>query len=142
MASEQEVKEYLAYWFQLGKKLILDQGTKQELLPQPVICGERYSQQFENVWHQIIQKDEKNWYLEGTSQTIAELLSPLWEISDCARCGMPVAMINLGLTADGCPCKDLPNWPNTELPQPRSPVNNNQHLTKLQERLQTIKNNF
>jgi hypothetical protein len=142
MASEQEVKEYLAYWFQLGKKLILDKGVKQELLPQPVISGEQYSQQFENIWHQIIQKDEKNWYLEGTSQTIAELLSPLWEISDCARCGMPVAMINLGLTADGCPCKDLPNWPNTELPQPRSPVSNNQHLTKLQERLQTIKNNF
>ncbi|AFZ35419.1 hypothetical protein Sta7437_1863 [Stanieria cyanosphaera PCC 7437] len=142
MASKQEVKMYLAYWFQLGKKIILNKGIKQELLPQPVISGERYSQQFENVWHQITQEDGQNWYLEGTSQTIAELFSSTWEITDCARCGMPVAIVNLGLTSDSCPCKDLPSWPNSELPQPRSPVVNHQHLTKLQERLHTLKNKF
>ncbi|BAU62821.1 hypothetical protein STA3757_01720 [Stanieria sp. NIES-3757] len=142
MASKQEVKVYLAYWIQLGQKLILDKGIKREFFPQPVINGERYSPQFENIWHQILQEDGKNWHLEGTSQTIAELLSPIWEIPDCARCGMPVPMMNLGVTSDGCPCKDMPGWPNSELPQPRSPILNQQHLTRLQERLQTLKNNF
>jgi hypothetical protein len=135
MASKQEVKRYLAYWFQLGKKLILNNGREQQLLPQPVIARDRYSQQFEAVWQKIIKEGGKNWYLEGTSQTIAELLSPVWELADCARCGMPVPMIDLGLQQASCPCSDLSSWPNLELPKPRSPVDSNQHFLRLQERL-------
>lgn len=35
MATKQEVKEYLAYWFQLGKKVVVGNG-KATFLPQPV----------------------------------------------------------------------------------------------------------
>jgi hypothetical protein len=53
MASEQEVRQYLAYWFQLGKKVLIRNG-QESLLPQPVIQGDRYSQAFEDCWQQIL----------------------------------------------------------------------------------------
>ena len=46
MASEQQVKRYICYWFQLGKRIIMNNGAL-TLLPQRVIEGERYSQEFE-----------------------------------------------------------------------------------------------
>ena len=134
MASQSQVKTYLAYWFQLGRKVILPR-TSTELLPQPVIQGGRYSPEFENCWQTMICNQGKDCYLEGTNQTVAELLSPAWEIWPCARCEMPVPILDSGVQPLECPCSDLLSWPNSELPQPRSPVSNSIQICKIQSRL-------
>ncbi|HEY9659576.1 MAG TPA: hypothetical protein V6C65_14045, partial [Allocoleopsis sp.] len=85
MASSDQVRRYLAYWFQLGKPVVIKNGETQ-ILPQPVIQGDRYSPEFEACWQRIAAQDGRNCYLEGTAQTIEELLTPMWEIDPCARC--------------------------------------------------------
>jgi hypothetical protein len=139
MASEQEVKRYLAYWFQLGKKVVIH-NTQTALLPQPVIAGDRYSDEFESIWQQIVSPHSGDCYLEGTEQTIAELLTPRWDIDPCVRCDMPVPLINIGIPPEVCPCNDLPNWPNTEIPAPREPVNSHNRLSGIRDRLSKTKN--
>lgn len=134
MATKQEVKKYLAYWFQLGKSVIAVNG-KANFLPQPVIEGDRYSQEFEACWLKIISPETGDCYLEGTIETINELLTPAWDMLPCGRCDMPVPMRNLGMPALLCPCNNLPNWPNTELPSPRSPVSTSEQLTTIRDRL-------
>lgn len=134
MASEQQVKRYLAYWFQLGKKVALRNGQF-SVVPQPVIAGDRYSDQFEQLWQQLISPDSGDCYLEGTQETIRELLTPKWDIDPCARCEMPVPMINMGLPPELCPCNDLPTWPNTELPAPREPISSKNRLQAIRDRL-------
>lgn len=143
MASLEQVKQYLAYWFQLGKPLVLTGKTsdgRSKVLPHPVIQSDRYSSEFEACWQQITSGAWKSSYLEGTIQTIEELLSSQWEISSCARCTMPVPMLSLGLqTGDNeCPCADLPGWPNTELPQPRDPVDSSTQLRNIRDRLSQV----
>ncbi len=133
MASQQQVKNYLAYWFQLGKK-ILWRNLEQEI-PQPIIQGDRFSPEFESCWQQILAAEGKDYYLAGANMTIEELLSPKWNITDCVRCNMPVPMIELGLQSPECPCNDLDTWPNLELPQPRSPVDSKEKLRAIQARL-------
>ena len=137
MASEQEVRRYLAYWFQLGKKVVVHNGQK-ALLPQPVIQGDRYSQAFEDCWQQI-SSAAGDCYLEGTDETVATLLTPAWEMNICARCEMPVPVQSVGMPPLSCPCNDLPNWPNTEVPAPRSPVNTQAQLTEIRNRLLGIR---
>jgi hypothetical protein len=134
MASEQQVKRYLAYWFQLGKKVVLHNGQS-AVLPQPVIVGDRYSDEFEAIWQKILSPDSGDCHLEGTVETIAELLTPKWDVLPCARCDMPVPMINVGMPPELCACNDLPTWPNTELPPPREPVNSQGRLQEIRERL-------
>lgn len=134
MASEQEVKQYLAYWFQLGKKVFICNG-QESLLPQPVIRGDRYSEEFEDCWRQILSPDSDDCHLEGTEETVAELLTPAWDMSPCARCDMPVLVRSVGIPPLSCPCDDLSSWPNTELPAPRSPVNSQTQLTEIRNRL-------
>jgi hypothetical protein len=134
MAAPDQVRQYLAYWFQLGKPLVVNNGEK-AILPQPVVQGDRYSAEFEACWQYVTQNGCKECYLEGTVQTIRDLLSPRWDISPCARCDMPVPMMNLGLQPAECPCADLPSWPNTELPKPRSPVSNHTQLNLIRDRL-------
>lgn len=138
MATKQEVKDYLAYWFQLGKKVVIDNGTA-TLLPQPILAGSNYSPEFEQCWQKIIGSDTRSCYLEGTHQTIAELLTSEWEMSACARCNMPVVVRNVGMPPLVCPCHDLIGWPNTEVPPPRSPVNNQHQLSVIRDRLQNLK---
>lgn len=133
----EQVKRYLAYWFQLGKRVVSGDGSE-ALLPQPVFESDRYSPEFERCWQHILESEKKNFYLEGTEQSIRELLSPLWEVASCARCEMPVPIKKLGAQSLSCPCSDLPDWPNTELPQPRSPVDSRTHLNRLRDRLQAI----
>ncbi|MGK7877694.1 MAG: hypothetical protein AB4426_31645 [Xenococcaceae cyanobacterium] len=140
MASEQQVKQYLAYWFQLGKKVILH-NDQEALLPQRVIEGDRYSLEFERCWQRILRGDSGDCYLEGTEQTIQQLLTPSWDIEPCARCDMPVPMIDLGIQSPNCTCNDLPTWPNKELPAPRSPVDTQKRLSEIRERLLS-KNNL
>ena len=134
MASPQQVKQYIAHWFQLGKRVWLSSGQEFKL-PQTVLVGNRYSAEFETCWQQIISLDSGDCYLEGTEQTIEELLSPAWEMSDCSRCDMPIPVKNMGISPTTCPCHDLHSWPNLELPIPRSPVDSQQHLQEIQERL-------
>ncbi len=133
MASAQEVRQYLAYWFQLGKKVLIRNAQK-TLLPQPVIQGDRYSQEFEDCWQQILSPDGEC-YLEGTNETIAELLTPAWDLSPCGRCSMPIPVRSVGMPPLSCPCNDLSTWPNTEVPAPRSPVNTQGQLTEIRNRL-------
>ncbi|MCC5625438.1 hypothetical protein [Nostoc sp. CHAB 5715] len=144
MATKQEVREYLAYWFQLGKKLIMSNG-KASVLPQDarglanaplsVLNGDRYSEEFEECWQKILSPESGDCYLEGTHETIAELLTPAWEMLPCSRCSMPVAARNVGMPALLCPCNDLPNWPNTELPAPRKPIKTQDQLKTIRDRL-------
>jgi hypothetical protein len=134
MATEQEVRGYLAYWFQLGKKVITGNGQA-SLLPQPVLKGDRYSQEFEECWQKILSPESGDCYLEGTQETIADLLTPAWDMLPCSRCTMPVAARNVGMPALLCPCNSLPDWPNTELPAPRSPINTQKQLLVIHERL-------
>ncbi|QMS91191.1 hypothetical protein HUN01_27710 [Nostoc edaphicum CCNP1411] len=151
MATKQEVRGYLAYWFQLGKKVIMGNG-KASLLPQDalyetlrerglaiaplsVLNGDRYSEEFEECWQKIISPESGDCYLEGTHETIAELLTPAWDMLPCGRCNMPVAARNVGMPALLCPCNDLPNWPNTELPAPREPIKTQDQLKTIRDRL-------
>lgn len=134
MASPDQVKRYLAYWFQLGKRLVINNGQEQ-LLPRPVLWGDRYSPEFEACWQRAIAPGGHNCYLEGTSQTIEELLSGAWEINPCARCEMPVPTLNLGVIAPLCPCADLPFWPDTERPRPREPISSHAQLVQIRDRL-------
>ena len=140
MASEQQVKRYLAYWFQLGKKVLIRNGDS-AVLPQPVIAGDRYSDDFERIWQLILSPESGDCYLDGTHQTIAELLMPKWVIEPCVRCEMPVPIINIGLPPELCPCNDLPTWPNTEIPAPREPISNHKQLRSIRDRLNQAKSN-
>lgn len=137
MAAEAEVKKYLAYWFQLGKRVVLRNG-QQTLLPQPIYAGQDYSSQFNAVWQQVIDPQNGNCYLEGTEETIQQLLSPAWAISSCARCTMPVPMSVTSHPPSVCPCNDLDTWPNTELPLPRSPIDTQDRLQQIRQRLGKI----
>jgi hypothetical protein len=137
MASPQEVRRYLAYWFQLGKHVIISNG-RERLLPQPVIEGDRYSQAFEDCWRRITTLDADDCYLEATEESVADLLKPEWDVSPCARCSMPVPVRNLGMPPLSCPCSDLLSWPNLDVPLPRSPVNSQVKLRDIQQRLMTM----
>jgi hypothetical protein len=77
-------------------------------------------------------------YLEGTDYTIQELLSPAWDVIPCARCQMPLPMKVVGVTSPECPCFDLPSWPNSDIPQPRSPICTTSHLADLRTRLMMV----
>jgi len=134
MASQQEVRQYIAYWFQLGKKVFVG-GMQDAYTPQPVLQGNRYSQEFENCWNEIQQVKGEGVYLEGTEQTIAELLTPAWEILGCVRCDMPVPLKVMGMPPKVCPCHDLPTWPNTEIPVPRAPIDGDLRLIDIKARL-------
>ena len=134
MASPDQVKQYLSYWFQLGKPLVINNG-QEKLLPQPVIQGDRYSDEFEACWQRIMDFNGENCHLDGTVQTIDELLSPCWDIMSCARCDMPVPMMCLGFKDAPCPCFDLVSWPNMALPRPRSPVDSRAQLNQIRDRL-------
>ena len=137
MANTNEVKKYLACWFQLKKRVVSNNGS-QILLPKSVFGSDGYSKEFENCWQLIISPDSGEWYLETTEQTISQLLEPSWEITSCARCSMPVAILNVGVPSHICPCHDLGNWPNTELPAPRIPVNSQEKLQEIRNKLTNL----
>jgi hypothetical protein len=134
MASQIEVREFLAHWFQLGKPVVLA-GNRGVCLPSPIFHGGEYSGSFEDCWHQIMATSGQDCYLDGTTQSIAEMLSPAWDITACARCAMPIAIPIAGTMTHLCPCNDLEGWPNTEVPMPRTAVDNRDQLRALQQRL-------
>ncbi|MGB7440736.1 MAG: hypothetical protein WA919_06680 [Coleofasciculaceae cyanobacterium] len=140
MASEQQVKRYLAYWLQLGKKIVIPKMNLR-LSPPKVISGESYSKEFEEIWQLVLSQASGDCHLEGTSQTIAQLLTAKWDLEPCARCEMPVPIVDIGLLEGNCTCSDLPSWPNTEIPAPREPVNNRKSLSQIRDRLQKARSN-
>jgi hypothetical protein len=73
--------------------------------------------------------------LEDTQETIADLLTPAWEMVECGRCMMPVPIKSLGMPKLLCTCSSLYNWPNQDLPQPRCPVDSQEQLLKIHNRL-------
>jgi len=135
MASTDQVKQYLACWFQLGKKLVVANGSE-ILCPETVIVNNQYSSEFENCWQKVLATGGANCHLEGVEPTIDILLSSSWVISSCVKCHMPIPQLDLGPQSDpGCPCFDIPLWPNTELPMPRSPIDNKSHLNRIKTHL-------
>ncbi|MEM0980783.1 MAG: hypothetical protein AAGH78_10970 [Cyanobacteria bacterium P01_H01_bin.58] len=133
MASVNEVRTYLAYWFQLGKPVIFHR-QQSECLPNPIFQGNRFSTAFEQCWQRIL-NDAANCHLRGTNQTVADLLAADWDIVGCARCDMPIPMPIDAVSGSPCPCYDLPSWPNDEMPQPRMAVDTHNHLSRLRDRL-------
>ncbi|MCD8486470.1 MAG: hypothetical protein LRZ84_06920 [Desertifilum sp.] len=134
MASETQVKQYLAYWFQLGKKVIVSH-TNQALLPRPIFQGNSYSEAFEQCWQTITSPQSGDCFLDGTNETITELLKPEWELVVCSRCTLPIPSRMVGMPPESCPCSDLPSWPNHEVPLPRSAVDNQTQLSQIRDRL-------
>ena len=134
MASVEQVKCYLAQWFHLGKKVIVGK-TKEAICPNPVIVGDHYSSLFEDYWQEIFSVYSADCYLEGTQETIKELLSYNWDINSCYRCQMLIPIKEKGLPNLYCPCFDLSTWPNLNLPIPHSPINNKNYLYNLKLRL-------
>ena len=137
MASQTQVREYLAHWFQLGKPVVLAEH-RGECLPKPIFQNGDYSRSFEDCWHQIMVTSGQDCYLQGTTQSIAAMLSPAWEVTSCSRCEMPIAMPTAGTMTALCPCNDLMSWPNTEMPSPRTAVDDRRHLAELQQRLDRV----
>lgn len=135
MASENQVKQFFAYWFLLGKKAMIHNG-KESLLPNTIYHDGRYSQEFEECWQKIMAEDSGDCYLDGTDETVAQLLTPAWDIIMCARCPMPIALRTQGQPPSACPCSDLPSWPNTEMPLPKVGANSQDHLRSIRNRLQ------
>jgi hypothetical protein len=129
MATTNQLKSYIAQWFQLSKP-ILYRGGERTYLTQPVLEGGRYSAAFEGCWQQVY-AHAGDCHLEGTNETIAELMTSNWEIVDCARCSMPVPIRQSGLPPQHCPCHNLANWPNQELPLPHLPVNSNDQIRRI-----------
>lgn len=134
MANVEQVKKYLAYWFQAGKPIIRHRDNR-PILPRTIIVGDQYSSEFETLFTQLISPECRDDYLQGTDQSMADLLSPRWDIADCARCNMPIPLDTVGLIT-GCPCGDLHGWPNLDLPMPRCPHNVRAQLTLIHQRLQ------
>ncbi|NEP15604.1 MAG: hypothetical protein F6J97_01730 [Leptolyngbya sp. SIO4C1] len=136
MASQENVREYLAYWFQLGKRVIVRNGQS-ACRPQPVLEGNRFSREFENCWAQIMINDGRDCYLEGTSVTLDRLLTSEWDIDECPRCELPIAVPTAAYNIEPCPCSDLLHWPNFEVPHPHLPINTQQKLNALNQRLRS-----
>ena len=134
MASTEQVKRYLAYWFQVGKPLISPHDG-QRILPDTILAGDRYSSEFESCFQTLLSSPYQDSHLEGTVHTLKELLSSRWEMMSCSRCSMPIPIDEMGLIT-GCSCADLPAWPNTELPQPRCPKTVQEQLKFIHQRLQ------
>jgi hypothetical protein len=137
MASTNDIKTYLAYWLQLGRGLWMP-GHADRVRPATILGDGAYSADFEALWVQIQAPDVvAQSYLEGTDQTIGELLSPSWEINPCARCGLPIPFKTAGLSqADaGCPCADMSHQPDLSLIPPRAPISTQAVLGNICARL-------
>ncbi|MFN3361121.1 MAG: hypothetical protein ACK421_06840 [Pseudanabaenaceae cyanobacterium] len=132
MATAREVKEYLAYWMQLGRKLVI--GDRVVQLDR-VIAGDHYTTRFEELWQEG-QAHPTTTCLEGSNVTLQQLLAPNYELLECPRCDLPVPSASLGpRSVQPCPCDDLNIWPNFDTVPPHPPINTASQLRSLQERL-------
>ena len=134
MASPAKVRAYLASWFQLNRSVVIP-STAERLCPKPVIAHGGYSLAFEDCWRTLENLQWKDCYLEGTQQTLPELLSDHWDVISCARCTLLIPMplsLNKGLE---CPCQDLHSWPNNQIPLPHLPVDDQRVLGSICNRV-------
>ncbi len=135
MALPTQVKTYLSYWFQLGRGVRMPLGAGL-VKPAAVLADGGYSPEFETLWQQLMQPQmAASSYLDGTEQTIAQLLAADWDIQDCARCRLPVPIQVTGLPPQSCPCDAMPNLPNIAEIPPRLPIDSQAALRRLCERL-------
>jgi hypothetical protein len=137
MASAREVKQYLAHWFQLGRRVFVRNGDVTPL-PSKIFAETGYSKEFERCWETVIAPASGDCYLEDTDTTISQLLSSEWDVIDCARCKMPVPMPVLGMAPETCPCVNMAKWPDLELPMPRSAPVGQLKLQHIRDRLQQL----
>jgi hypothetical protein len=135
MALAADVKKYVACWMQLGTQVQVDNESPVQL--NQIVQGEQYSKEFEMLWNRILERAEAA-YLSSTPTSIQQLMEPTWDIIHCARCVMPVAVLSAGVQAADCPCQELDNWPNLELPCPRPPVDSKTQLEGIQNRLSRV----
>ncbi len=135
MATHQEIRQYLAHWFQLGKPLILN-GTSHCITP--TLNTDRPSREFEQIWQQILEMPHLA-YLEGSAVDLGQLLTGIWEIADCARCEMPIPLKAAGIpiSAIPCTCDNMTTWPNQNTLPPHSPINTTDRLHQLRKTLAT-----
>jgi hypothetical protein len=148
MATPLQVKQYLAAWFQMGKGVVAPRLPEGRLFTNRVMMPDldhnlTYSPEFEQCWAQINLAPGMPGYLgdshlEGTSQTIQELLSNDWDIDGCARCGMQVSLKVAGFTDSTCPCSDMPEMPNDTTIQPAAPRSNRVALGHIHNRLSRL----
>ncbi|MCS6960165.1 MAG: hypothetical protein RMK91_08945 [Pseudanabaenaceae cyanobacterium SKYGB_i_bin29] len=132
MASKEEVKEYLAYWMQLGRSLVI--GERKVKLDR-VIAGDHYTTRFEEIWQEG-QAHPESTCLEGSNLNLQQLLAANYELLPCPRCDLPLPSLGLGpRSAQACPCDDLKVWPNLDTVPPHPPISITSQLRALQERL-------
>lgn len=135
MASRTLVKTYLAQWMQMGKSVHLVQQNK-EIFIHKIIQGEKYSSGFNQLWLEISTTKAQEAYLNGTDQTISDLLSNRWEIIPCARCNLLLPCLDMGARKPiSCPCDDLIGHPNLDSIAPHPPIKTLNHLDNLCDRL-------
>lgn len=137
MASTQQLQQYLAAWFQLGKAVTIGR-TGDHICPRPVFRQGQYSPEFLRCWHKLESLGLQDCYLDGTVITLEELNSSVWEINACARCLMPIAQPIGPINRPECPCTDLPNWPNFDLPIPHPFEPSNAPLQRICDRIATV----
>ncbi len=138
MALRSHVKTYLAYWFQLGRGLRMPPDDRLVKF-RTILADGHYSREFEAIWQQLTDPwIASHSYLDGTEQTISQLLEPSWEINDCARCGLPIPMQDRGLPCLSCPCSDLEDIPDIESLPPREPIDSQVILKQLCRRLHKL----
>lgn len=135
MASRTFVKNYIAQWMQMGKSVSLSTQGEQVSIYK-ILDGEEYSSSFNKLWDEISTTKADQAYLDGTDQTINDLLSDRWEIIGCARCSLLVPSLDLGPRVPVCcPCNDLPSHPNLDLVAPHVPVKLSTAINGLCDRL-------
>ena len=133
MATSQDIKSFIAQWLQLGKSVEQLDGSFC-FKPEKIHGYQGYSQEFEDWWQEFERQAHK-WALSGTKEPLDALYGDNWEITDCARCDMPIPILVAGLNDVDCPCSDLPHWPNLELPHPHTPDESKSRLGMIRDRL-------
>lgn len=133
MASQQQIKQYLAYWVQLGKGVVI--GDRPPAYCKTVSASEAYSPTFELLWQKVESCHGQQCHITGTEQELAELFSERWQVTACYRCELLIPQKVRGIHSEACPCSDLDSWPNLEIPKPRLPLSSNGHLAKICQRL-------
>jgi hypothetical protein len=137
MSNYDAVKKYFAQWLQMGKKVFI-QSQNKLVGVSCVVRGESYTNEFEQLWAEISDPRSGDVYLDGTNESIQELLSPKWEVVSCARCEMPIPIGMGPQAAQICPCNDLGCYPNLEAIAPREPVITAKHLSSIMSRLKQV----
>jgi hypothetical protein len=136
MSNYDAVKQYFAQWLQMGKRVFVEKQNNFVAINR-VIKGESYSDEFEHLWAEISDPGSGDVYLEGTNETVQELLGPKWETIGCARCDMLVPCLSAGpRDIPVCPCHDLGCFPNLDSIPARAPVITNKYLSNIITRLE------